>query len=501
MDIQKRHAGHHHTINVKYGYIIFGVSLLYAVLFILSKQIFIRQWGSQNRPNTKSVWHKYTNSPTWIHVTIWTIIYLGLTFFNVKELGENYAVVIKRVGRLAYALVPLDILLVIRPALLGGSYLEYISLHKWILRLILLFSVAHGVGFFVKWLVQGAFWSKTLKWANFLGVVVAGVSVVLAAISIRPIRQKVYAAFYVVHNITVFTFLVLITFHARPGIGDFAILILAMLLFQAYQRAKVYAAPKISIIDIDSSLLRILRISKPENYGLWLPGSHIRLGYPRTNFRFWLFPAHPYTLTSLPEDSSLDLVVKKGFRFQVFSSLDYTISSPFEALPAPFFSSAETVSILCGGSGISLGIPIYRYLKQNSTRVSLFWCVSNKNDVYILNEFNLTSRIDVYVTGSQDTLFVSETENEDNGLLHEQFELETLNSEDPFGDNHEIPFKSEIVFHTGRPNLDEILSSFSETHNQDNKWAIACGPQSLVDDVRKYSKENDVQLFTELYDM
>lgn len=511
MEIHERHAGHHHTVNIKYGYILFGISVVDALAIAISNQLYKQKWTSTGRPNTRSIWYKIGSCPVWAHVAVWAAVIVGLSFANVHELGENYAVVIKRIGRLAYALVPLDVLLAIRPAVLGGSYLDYVPLHKWLLRLIVVFSVVHGVGFFVKWFVQGAFWSKTLKWANFLGVVVAGVSVVLVVVSLRPLRRRMYGLFYLLHNFTVAIFVVLITFHARPGVSDFVVLLVAMVLFQLYQRLKrVHVVPKVSIIDKESASLRIMKVSKPSEYpSLWVAGSHVRLGYARSNFRFWLFPSHPYTLSSLPTDDTLDLVVKKGFRFQVFSSLDYTVSGPFESLAPAFFATAENVNILCGGSGISLGIPIFRYLKHNSSvHVKLFWCVSNKNDAYVLNELKLTSAVDVYVTNSQDnTLFVSsETDNnEDNGLLNEseQFELETLAlaNSDPFGDNHEIAPKSETVFHTGRPNLDEIFLSFSETQDSANKWAIACGPQSLIEDVRKWTKKHDVQLFTELYDM
>lgn len=515
MDIQPRHAGHHHLANIKYGYIIAGISLVYALVIAASHYIFIKKWLTNGKPAPKSIWARTGRIPVWAHITVWTVIAVGLSFYNVKELAENYNVVIKRVGRLGYALVPLDVLLAIRPSVLGGSYLEYVSLHKWLSRLIFVLVLVHGGGYFVKWLVEHAFWRKTLKWANFLGVVVAVLCVILGTISMGPIRRRIYRWFYILHNITVFTFLALVFFHARPGVGDFVILLVVMLAYQLYQKLSlVHNITKVSIVDEDSSTLRLLRLSKPTQYpSLWYAGSHVRLGYEKSNFRYWLYPTHPYTLCSLPLDSTLDLVVKKGYRFQVFSSVAYTLSSPLQSVPPAFLTSAENVNILCGGSGISLGIPIFRYLKHNSSViVNLFWCISNKEDAYILKELNVMSGVEVYVTGSSHGTFLAGSEaadNEDFGLLggSELLELESLETgqtvTDPAldGNKGKIAELPATVFHRGRPKLDEIFGSFSETDEAANKWIIACGPNSLVSDARAWSAIHNVQLYTEVYDM
>lgn len=509
MDIHVRHAGHHHTANIKYGYITLGISIVFAIIIVVSNHLYLHNWHRDGKPSKSSLWRRIGQAPVWIHIVLWSAIVLGLTVFKIENFSENYGMVVKRLGRVGYALVPLDFLLAIRPSLLGGSYLDYIPLHKWLLRLILVVVVLHGGGFFVKWLMEGEFWNKTFQWANLMGVIVAGLALVLAVVSMGPLRRRMYAIFYVIHNVAVLMFLVLIGLHARPGVLDFVILLLAMLAFQVYQRlALVHAVPKMTIVDKDSASLRLLRLTKPESFPThWHAGSHIRLGYPRSSFRFWLFPSHPYTLSSLPADSTLDLVVKKGFRFQVYSSLDYTVSSPFRSIPPPCFSTAENVNIFCGGSGISLGVPILRYFKHSSSaKVNLFWCISNKDDAYILEELKISHRIDVYVTGHGRTIFLDSQSEEDNSLLNQtnEIELESLHADaasNPFDDTHAIKDHLDVVFHKGRPVLDDIFGSFMETAEPANKWIIACGPQSLINDARKWSRAHDVQVFTELYDM
>lgn len=509
MDIHVRHAGHHHTANIKYGYITLGISIVAALVIAVCNHLYLHNWHRDGKPSRKSFWRRVAQAPVWLHMVLWSAIVLGLSFFTVKDLAANYTLVVKRIGRVGYSLVPFDLLLAIRPSLLGGSYLEYISLHKWLLRLILAVVVLHGVGFLAKWIIEGTFWTKTFQWANLNGVIVATLSIVLALVSVRPLRRRMYGVFYVIHNVTVLTFCILILMHARPGVLDFVILLLAMLAFQIYQRLTlVHAVPNMSIVDKESATLRLLRVTKPDAFpSHWHAGSHIRIGYARSNFRFWLFPSHPYTLASLPADETLDLVVKKGMRFEVFSSLEYTVSNPFKSLPPPCFSTAENVNIFCGGSGISLGVPIFRYFKHSSSaKVNLFWCTSNKDDAYILDELKISHRIDVFVTGQNETLFVSSQNEEGSGLLNqsEDIELESLQTDsgsDPFDDKNAVQKNLDIVFHEGRPELDDIFGSFVETAEPANKWVIACGPQSLLNDAKAWSKAHDVQVFTELYDM
>lgn len=507
MQNQPRHAGHNHTINIKYGYIVLGLSLVYVSTAAFSRYLYLKNWKSHARPSSTSVWSKVGRVPLLWHVLLWCTIVLALGFFNVSNYAENYTVVIKRFGRLGYSLVPLDVFLVLRPLLLQNSYLDQVPLHKWLLRLILAAGVIHGGGFFVKWVVEGFFWEKLLRGANFLGVVVATASVVLSVVSLRPVRRRIYALFYLWHNLTVFLFLVLIFFHARPGVADFSVLVLVMIVYQVYERyATTSKIARISIVDKETASLRVVRLSKPASFPSWLPGSHIRLSYGATNYRTWLFPSHPYTVCSFPEDSTLDLVVKKTPRFQIISSLDYTVSTPFASLPLPFFSSAENVNIICGGSGISLGVPIFRYFKRNpSAQTNLYWCVSNKNDTYVLGELGVEHAVDVYVTGN-DVAFLGEGhDEEDYGLLDENegVELESLTSDqsNPFSDIQTQNARKLVNCHKGRPILNEVFSLFENTDDPANKWLVVCGPESLVSDVKKWGLEHKVQVFSELYDM
>lgn len=507
--LQKRHGAHHHD-NVKYGYVIFCVSVLYALIIAFSNFMFMKRWNKRDSPPHSSIWGRLRSVERWwIHIVLWVAIIVGLTFFNIKEPIEQSLTIIKRLGRLAFCIVPLDVLLVIRPSLLTNSYLELITLHKWFSRVIIATSFAHGLGFCVKWILQGVFWSKVLAVKNFLGVLTIVPALALLVISARPVRERMYRLFYVWHNVVVVLFLVPMFWHARPGVSDFILLLVVMLAFQLYQKlSSVHAVGSIQIVDHGSSSLQMLRIQKPTYFpSTWLAGSHVRLSYPMSDVKYWLFSSHPYTIASIPEDRTIDLVVRKGLQFQVFSSLSYSLSNPHVSLPSLFFETAQNVVILCGGSGISLGAPLLRELQTRSNRsAKLVWCISNKNDLFVLNELNITLSVEVYVTREVDRNELGKhfDEQADSLLTNDEaFEMRTLDQDliNSSADQADklASSKEKIDLRFGRPDLNSIFTNLVSTESSGNHWVIACGPQAMIDEASQWSRSQGVLFFSEHY--
>lgn len=494
-----RHGGHgHHGASIKYGHIIFGISVAYALYISLARYFYLRKWNKQGKTPlgfTKSA--AYGN--LWVSVAFWTFLTVALSVINIENLGQAWIIVIKRLGRVGYCLVPLDAVLALRPACLGphALYLEHLALHKWLSRVIVLATTAHGIGYWVKWIIELRFWALNLRWKNTLGVIPFLMSVLLLAVSIRPARRRIYAFFYIWHNLTVFAFTAFMLWHARPGVTDILVFSFCLYGLQVFLRIKfTHRLEKISIVDPEDSQLRVLKLQKPANYPAdWIPGSHLRLSWRLTNWRYWVYPTHPYSIASLPEDPTIDLVIKKRFRFEVFSSLYYTISTPYCSIPPPFYQSAENVHVICGGSGIALGMPVFRYLKQNLSVVTyMTWCVRSETDVFVLP--SSMDPIDIYVTKAESTLFVNDTREEDNGLLSKDMELELLD-----GSGSPSLLGPTTNFKKGRPVFDEIFAHFGDTTEQDNKWIVVCGPQLLINAVKKWGKLNRVCVFEEVYDM
>ena len=512
MELGARHEGHHHRANIKYGYIAFGISLVFAFTLAVSNFVYLRKWLKKGWPDRSSVWARLGSpQPVWLQITLWLIVVSILSFLNIHDLKASYTTIIKRVGRLGFYLVPFDILLAVRPSLMATSYLEYISYHKWFLRLILFLISVHSVGYFVKWISTGDTWRKSTKPLNFLGVIVFFLGLALAVISLKPIRSRAYRLFYSVHNITIAAFLTLIFWHARPGVTDAIILSVCLIAFQITQRIRMsHQVPRIVVSDNNEANLRHLRLPKPSGFpSQWSPGAHIRLSCSLVDARSWLFPSHPYTIVSLPSDDYLDLIVKKENRFQIEALRSYTISSPFASLPPPFFHTAERVVILCGGSGISLGLPLLRFLKSNaSIHSALHWAVSERRDAFVLDTIGLTHEVNVHVTrDSSFELQGSDAYQPHKALLSdgEQIELKTLGrcSDDLPEPNYEQTdgpkSRSRIIFHTGRPSPDTIFASLLGEAEKVNCWIVVCGPDSMIVNATNWGKDNGVQVFLEHY--
>ena len=549
-EVQPRHGGEHHYVNVKYGYIVFGITIVQIAYLIIFKFVYIQQWKRSGLYNGKLSF--LANPPTWLIILIWSVIIVILGQSHISEFLENYTTVAKRLGRLAYALIPLNIYLILRfPNAFNwncGYYLQNLNLHKWLSRLIFILSLVHAAGFTYKWIHQGTL-VKFVKFWNFLGIVVLVPFIILIPLSIRLMRRKWYSGFYITHNITAWLMVVLITLHARPGVLFFAITSLVLLAMQLYLRFiaayKINSEGSLKIINVPSSSLQIVKIPLPtQNFPVWSPGSHIRINYSYANIKSWIGPTHPFTLSSTYEDQNkfLLLIMKKTANFQFKPEKTYLLTGPYPALPAPFFSTLQVVNILCGGSGISFGLPLFQYFKSTSpnTVINLVWSVRNKADLFIRNSVDLTD-VQVYVTSTIDEVETDENVNSTQFVVEDEHDEENyglLDNDNNDNNNNEEEVEEEeqqqegIELHTlhkqssgtdasttskegtkllkvgenywlGRPKLDEVFALHNPTLTHDPKcsWVVACGPDGLIKDAKTWAKDHNYQFFSEKYEM
>lgn len=503
--ISSRHEGHQHTANVKYGYIVLGISLIHAIGIFICKSIFRLRW------TTPSKGMGLVKSPLFITIIVWTLLLVGLGIFHI-QLPENYVTSIKRFGRLSYALLPFDIFLVLRPNTIGLRYLELIDLHKWMSRLIIVCAIIHGIGYFVKWILEGALFTKLFKLWNFLGIVVFTLNLILIVISLRYFRRRIYQYFYMVHNITIWLFVGLIILHARPGVGKYAVICAGLLGLQIFERySKSHTLTNLKVISNEGSNLVVVKIQRNLDLPDWPSGSHIRLTYPLTNYKAWIFPTHPYTIASLESESTLDLIISKSNRFLLEPQTSYSWTGPFTSFSKELLQTIDNAHIICGGSGISFALPIFRNLKLKASHVKLIWCVKSKNDLHVLRALNFNEEITIQITGNLEdsTSLNTAFDEEDYGLLdydnNENFELESLPSAGTPSDDPSsltpIPNKdSKRILNQGRPSFATTFDSLVLISNS-NKWIIACGPKGLVDSVQEWAYDNEINIVSEIYKM
>lgn len=495
-ELVKRH-GELHMANIKFGYITLALCIGYLCWRYLSLVIYDRSWASSRRSTTTR----------WIKIPNWFII--DLFFVAVGILCaidphfDHLTTHIRRLGRISYALVPLDLVLAARPAYIPlDNYLDTMYLHKWISRLIVILGILHSVGFLVWYNTEGNL-QKVLKWENLLGLVVfIGCCVMISFW--KPVRNFYYKLFYICHNVFMITFIMLIAWHARPGVTDIT-MINVVLLFGHYF-LKYLTSRNITfseIIEHPSSDLKIIKFPKqilPDDY---LPGSHVRIGCSKWSPLFLILPSHPYTIaTNYNTRDNLASLIVKDTRFQIIPFDTYTIQPFFKSsLSANFFETAENVTIVCGGSGISLGLGVYEFFKnkiESSTdeiHLKLIWITKSEADLYVLKELGIAG-VEVFITNSDSEDF------DDVPFNNDSIELDTLSN--PFNHPDDPSSVSSInaVSVGYRPNLDELVPPhLNLTIDYANKWIISCGPRSLNKSCEKLAKNSKCQFFSEEYSM
>lgn len=493
----ERH-GVHHTINIKYGWIVLGLSTVYIGSHLLIKHLYFKTWNETGHPYP---WLKRILSiQLWVSVTATMLIVACLSIFNIHEFSENYPTVLKRFGRIAYSLIPLTIYLALRPASVTnyqvGYYLETINFHKWVSRIIVLCSVIHGIGFIVKWASQNTL-AKLLILENLYGVAIAILLVFLIVISIRYFRRTQYQLFYIVHNASVWLMTLIIAFHARPGVSFITFIAVMLLAFQLFERfGKSFAVSGLQIAHPEGSTLEVVTISRPGNFPSYLPGSHIRINFRGKDIRSWMLPTHPYTIASTSDNNedSLQLIIRETDNFHLDNISEYSLTGPFPSLPNQFFTTAKHVNIICGGSGISFGLPLFEYFQgHGSVPVKLVWCIRNKNDAKILDDIEVLG-VHIYITDkatSEGSLFDLEQQH---GLLNNTEENETSVEMSDL-----TKTENKLIFQ-GRPNLDEVFSDIGQSDRSDT-WAIACGPRELITSTKDWACQRNIEFYSEIYEM
>ena len=494
-----RHAGHRHTINIKYGYIVLLLSAFtLASITILNR---IRKLSCSRPSFTKNG----AFSVFYVTLFSWVTMVLIITLYGI-HLPEQYSTMVKRLGRICYALIPLDLALAIRPNWLAPDYLQFVDLHKWLSRLTVVSGILHGIGYLAKFIWGGRL-TEVFQFQNFLGLLIFFSFCVLGVISLKIFREKSYRWFYLVHQITMTLFLVLILFHARPGVTLlflFAVTLLVMhgsALFFACRNNKYklwHAVGPPEVIAPENASLGVIRISR-ESFPYWIGGAHLRLschnGSPWKNV---LYPSHPFTIASITEDDSIDLIIKN---FSHFSWNDGCILlGPYPSLDLAFYVSPKDSIIVCGGSGISYGLPVYRSMAQNGSNVRLIWCTRNKEDLFVLRTVQFSGKAEVYLTGG--AFKPANLDEEADGILsssnYEDVPMSSLlsSSEDKVENESQENF---VRVTEGRPNFALVLKDFSEETRPLDKCVIACGPEDLVDLTSKLCQIHRIAFVGEKY--
>ncbi|CDO96401.1 unnamed protein product [Kluyveromyces dobzhanskii CBS 2104] len=447
-----------------------------------------------------------TASP-WFHMPLLMIL-VFVPFIHHYALTSNVSLYIKRLGRLSYVLVVLNVLLTLRPGnpIFGFNYLDFISLHKWLSRFVTVIGIIHGIGFIVKWSIDPSvsMISKATRLYNFIGVVAFVPLSVLLFVSIRAFRRYSYKTFYIAHQLAQWSMVFLIPIHARPRVTVPYFIILLVLYVQrgisySYHSSTVHVTQRVK----DETSLTYVKVDRGTIRD-WLPGSHLRISkYKKRNPLYWLMPTKPYTIASLPDENQVDLVIRENSVPYVVVG-EYTVVDVYSTVPPTLLYDSQRVAIVVGGSGISFGLGIFKYLQtRNLEYLKFIWLIRNNEDMHILNQCNVdTNDLEVYVTRSlpqDDTQTKSPAANSSSEFDDIDFELETM---DDSGALLTSDVKTPSKVHFGKKLDWQVdLAQFIEPRTLQNSWLVCCGPKSLLDDGQAYADQNYCNFVKEFYSL
>ncbi|AET38435.1 putative metalloreductase Ecym_2733 [Eremothecium cymbalariae DBVPG len=513
--LTKKHGDTHYA-NIPYGYYTFGVTFCFIFGLIL-----VRKFCSVKSSKSKSRLVRSIVDASPIVYVPTLILVLGVPFVHHYSLRHDAAVYMKRLGRVSYILIFLNSFLTIRPnyVLSDYTYAQLIPLHIWLSRFIVILGLVHGACFVVKWVLDNNVSAMEKLFSNtwnFVGFVVWLFILLLLFASTGPIRRYSYNTFFVIHQLGQWAMCLLIPVHARPGVAwPYLAAIGSIYLVEFVSKVSLSHSAnvisKITNYEQGTKLVRVLlpRVVMPERFAV---GSHLRISsYRKLHPLYWFLPSHPFTVASLPDDGHVELIVREhnNFTFQLGSF--YTVVNHYEGISSEKLAKAKRVAIVVGGAGISLGLPIFRYLKQQGDidYIKFVWMVRNESEMHVIDD---KQGIDVFVTqGAPDLDNAAVYSTSDTREDHiEHFELESLDDIDmeasnldesgalignkPFSatDNAKIKYGCRI-------NWSVELASFVNRPTYLNHLLIVCGPKGLVNDGEAYAEANAVDIYKELY--
>lgn len=568
------------NINKKYGYMVFALSCANVVTIGVLACLKVRLLPQANKTDgifTRTL-RKLVYFPLWLLVVVW-LVFMALLllipwYLGIKETPDyiHFKIglgMLKRAGRLGLSLYPLIIFLSLKPNPLPNVlYMHLIPLHKWISRILIASISLHSLGFFGFWIHKNEL-HKTFDKLMFPGVVNFFLLFIVLVLGIKGIRERCYKLFYALHIITAWVTLPLMYLHSMPEANLYIFGSLYLLVY--HTAAKIYLSYNIrdkidetnsyyttSVPDSNLLLVRIprekvvkasMKFKKEQDGSMltyFLPGSHIRISPSLMNPKSWLFATHPYTIASLDHEEYVDLVIKKSTRFAQHLASQryfcYTVSLPFPAFDDFFFSRNlnDNITIVCGGSGLAFGIPLFKYFHQRNRKedeelvktpnVRFCIIVRRKEDLFVLQEAGICeyledpdsdslelapdyrdAKIDIHVTGSSEpvkrqTLISrikaavqrfrkqpSETQYYQMEDLQEPM-LEAEATKASVADNGVA-----VEVQVGRPDVASLLGKFHEGTEEESSIVVACGPETLLADCGGWCHHNNVEFAAESF--
>lgn len=463
--------------------------------------VHVRSYTTLLQPLSKIVSARYDGYSVGQYTVL--MVYLGVmivAMFLFSSPVNN----ITRAGFVCISQAPVVVLLGVKNgpigALLGKGYEKLNYIHRWVGQLMFLSALFHVVGYLVKWTKTGtiAIASKRQAWGWFA----FGGLVLLAILSLPPIRRSSYTIFWHAHWIGFFMFTVASCYHV-PACIPYGIAGLSIYGLDQITRLVKSHITTATITPVPA--LKCTQLSVPHLTRGWRAGQHVRVRVLNSGIGAlgWA-ESHPFTIASVSAPNGggdgLTLLCKragdwteslytmsqqhsganaeKGEGFGVGARVKVVIEGPYGGPGSAIPTSFSSALVIVGGSGITFGTSTTEELivaaETGSVRtkyVELVWVVQDQSAIAPLipafamllarasSSHALTLAITVHYTRAS--------------------------AEQPLP---QLPVGMRVV--AGRPNLKAALSNVAKrtesTMTPKNKatgiFVGVCGPAGLVED-------------------
>lgn len=451
-----------------------------------------------------------------------------------------------RTGLMAFALVPITFATAgkvnIITYLTGLGHEKLNTFHRWMGYLMLYVSLLHAIPFIVQPLREGGseflhqrFYSPGSM--EFKGIPPLGMLVGLAALSIAPIRRKVYELFIHLHILLAVAYLGLLFWHtgdmgdswaylwATVAIFGFQIVVRVFGKTSTFKlRANWFDNAPVTLKPLDKDMMKL----ELDVQGLWSwePGQHVFLRFPTIR----PLDNHPFTIASIPERPEPGARVKdsakmvfymrplKGMTRRIANLAEsgktttVTVDGPYGTIIRPKVESRyDSAILIAGGGGISGMLPWLQHLtmkmRDNESSVirsvTLVWIIRKQaSREWVRDELEALQEIapqgsvnlEIWVTGEADGYdSVSSDQSSSSGESPETKETkETITSTRNWdSDRSESDFATGLRFGR-RPEMSDVLDRHM---GKGRTIVLGCGPQSLKTDLSNAVASRQARVF------
>ena len=515
----KRHGSVvHREIADQFALIVLCLLLFYSILSLVAL-----------RSNKLRTFRSFVQKPVVLNL-IWLVL---VAYGVLGHFQSGTMQVAKRFGELALACATISTFLALKPALLPRTHqVSFVSLHKWTARTAVAFAYIHSIIYLIHlaqpptheesheesheashdesheesheasheetqadshaaMLYKRHGVQKLSSKFNILGIISFVFLSVLLLTSLRPVRRKLYAFFYLVHWPLALSFFIMMIWHSRPSSYILTLCGIGFMVYNFLFRVAFNKPITVTKVQSFGPSLKLVTFSPPINVNSMaknLPGRHVRISTPLLNPLTWFKPSHPYTLVG---DSQL---VTRQTRFVMKSGSPYSLLGPFKS--SYVHDPNKQMLIIAGGAGISM-LPSFHSSEYNA---KLVWITRYEQEIKILPLIGL-DHVDVCITSDAHVSSSRKLQAEDEYELQE-FEIDVDEDENSIPFNEDEADFDNLLTHNigpgiskffGRPDLDKVVE------DMENVSVVCCGPVTLIEETQRWARNRGLPFWSEEY--